>query len=93
MADDTNTPTPPKPRGFALLSRERRQEIARKGAAVAKARGTAHRFTSEEAREAGKKGGRSISQNRQYMSELGRRGGHTNARWGKRLDPLVLPSD
>ncbi|HVH35854.1 MAG TPA: KGG domain-containing protein, partial [Tahibacter sp.] len=42
---------------------------------AAHARGTAHEFTSEEAREAGRKGGEAVSQNRQHMAEIGRRGG------------------
>ncbi len=46
-----------KPRGFAAISPERRSEIARKGGQSAHARGTAHKFTKEEARLAGTKGG------------------------------------
>jgi uncharacterized protein len=46
-----------KPRGFAALPREVVQEIARKGGKQAHLDGTAHRFTSDEARAAGKKGG------------------------------------
>lgn len=44
-------------RGFALLSPERRAEIASKGGKQSQANGTAHKFTSDEARAAGKKGG------------------------------------
>lgn len=44
-------------RGFASMSPEKRREAARKGAARARELGVAHEFTSEEAREAGKKGG------------------------------------
>lgn len=49
-----------RPRGFALLkltNPERVAEIARKGGKSAHAQGTAHEFTSEEARAAGRKGG------------------------------------
>lgn len=46
-----------KPRGFAALDRQRLIEIARKGGRAAHAAGTAHRFTPEEAREAGRRGG------------------------------------
>lgn len=46
-----------KPRGFAAMDRERLAEIARKGGRAAHAAGTAHRFTPEEAREAGRRGG------------------------------------
>jgi len=44
-------------RGFAVMDRARVQEIARKGGRAAHASGRAHRFTSDEARVAGKKGG------------------------------------
>src|SRR5262249_1724148 len=44
-------------RGFGLMSRSRRREVASKGGCVAHQRGTAHRWTREEAREAGRKGG------------------------------------
>jgi general stress protein YciG len=45
-------------RGFASLSAERRSEIASLGGKAAHAKGNAHQFTSEEARAAGKKGGK-----------------------------------
>ncbi|MFA6082311.1 MAG: KGG domain-containing protein [Patescibacteria group bacterium] len=48
-----------KKRGFGSMSPERRQEIARLGGQSAHAKGSAHRFTSEEARAAGQRGGRS----------------------------------
>src|SRR5262252_6690983 len=46
-----------KPRGFASMDRESRREVARKGGRAAHQRGTAHEWTAEEAREAGRKGG------------------------------------
>lgn len=46
-----------KPRGFAAMDRQRLAEIARKGGRAAHAAGTAHRFTPDEAREAGRRGG------------------------------------
>lgn len=46
-----------KPRGFAAMDRQRLTEIARKGGRAAHAAGTAHRFTPDEAREAGRRGG------------------------------------
>jgi general stress protein YciG len=45
-------------RGFASLTPERRREVASKGGRHAQQNGTAHRFTSDEARIAGTKGGR-----------------------------------
>ena len=44
-------------RGLASVSPERRSEIGRLGGIEVHRRGTAHRWNSEEAREAGKKGG------------------------------------
>lgn len=44
-------------RGFAAMDAEKRSAIARKGGTRAHALGVAHRWTSEEAREAGRKGG------------------------------------
>jgi len=39
------------------MDEERQREIAAKGGRAAHEKGTAHEFTSEEAREAGRKGG------------------------------------
>lgn len=44
-------------RGFAAMNSEKQKEIARKGGRVAHERGVAHKWNSDEAREAGKKGG------------------------------------
>ena len=62
-------------RGFASMDREKQKEIARKGGRAAHAKGTAHEFTPDEARAAGRKGGEVVSRNRQHMAEIGRRGG------------------
>jgi len=48
---------PRRPRGFAAMDRAKVSEIASKGGKAAHAAGTAHQFTSDEARAAGKKGG------------------------------------
>jgi general stress protein YciG len=48
---------PRKPRGFAAMDRKLVSEIARKGGKAAHTAGTAHEFTSDEARAAGRKGG------------------------------------
>jgi uncharacterized protein len=66
-------------RGFASMDRERQREIARKGGRAAHARGTAHEFTSDEARAAGRKGGERVSANRDHMSRIGRLGGKHSA--------------
>jgi uncharacterized protein len=44
-------------RGFASMDPEKQREIASKGGQAAHAKGTAHEFDSEEARNAGRKGG------------------------------------
>ncbi len=62
-------------RGFAAMDDEQQREIASKGGKAAHEKGTAHEFTSEEAREAGRKGGESVSQDRSHMAEIGRKGG------------------
>ncbi|MGE0529282.1 MAG: KGG domain-containing protein [Bdellovibrionales bacterium] len=46
-------------RGFASMDPEKQRSIASKGGKAAHEKGTAHEFTSDEAREAGRKGGRS----------------------------------
>ena len=44
-------------RGFASMDRTKQKEIASKGGKAAHQKGTAHEWTSDEAREAGRKGG------------------------------------
>lgn len=51
-------------RGFASMDPERQRQIASEGGRAAHEKGTAHEFTSEEAREAGRKGGQARSANR-----------------------------
>ncbi|MDP9230857.1 MAG: general stress protein [Bacteroidota bacterium] len=46
------------------MDEERKREIASKGGKAAHASGHAHEFTSEEAREAGRKGGQASGGNR-----------------------------
>lgn len=62
-------------RGFASMDEDKQREIATKGGKAAHEKGTAHEFTSEEAKEAGRKGGEAVSQDREHMSEIGRKGG------------------
>ncbi|MGO8995242.1 MAG: KGG domain-containing protein [Polyangiaceae bacterium] len=58
----------------------RQHEIASKGGRAAHAKGTAHQFSSEEAREAGRLGGRAVSQDRTHMADIGRAGGKARSR-------------
>lgn len=62
-------------RGFASMDREKQREIASKGGRAAHQKGTAHEFDSGEARAAGRKGGMTVSRNREHMAAIGRRGG------------------
>jgi general stress protein YciG len=62
-------------RGFAVMNRDKQREIARMGGRAAHRKGAAHEFTSEEARAAGRKGGATVSRNREHMSRIGRNGG------------------
>ena len=66
-------------RGFASMNSERQREIARKGGKAAHEKGTAHEFTSDEARAAGRKGGERVSADRSHMSRIGRLGGRSSA--------------
>ena len=53
----TVTAQPKRRRGFAAMDQAKVREIAKLGGAAVHAKGTAHRFTKEEARSAGRKGG------------------------------------
>jgi uncharacterized protein len=61
-------------RGFGSMNQDKQRAIARKGGQAGHAKGTAHEFTSEEAREAGRKGGETVSRDRGHMSEIARKG-------------------
>lgn len=82
-------------RGFASMDREKQREIARKGGKAAHEKGTAHEFTSDEARAAGRKGGERVSSNRDHMSQIGRLGGKHSAgrRQANRQNPSSVSSD
>jgi general stress protein YciG len=57
---DIVVPTIARPklrRGFASMSAEKQREIASKGGRAAHVKGTAHEWTPDEARNAGRKGG------------------------------------
>jgi general stress protein YciG len=70
-------------RGFASMDPQRQREIASEGGRAAHEKGTAHEFTSEEAREAGRKGGMARSANRRNaMSQSGNSGSHASGSMG-----------
>lgn len=56
-------------RGFASMDRGKQREIASKGGKAAHQKGTAHEWTSEEAREAGRKGG--MASHRRKQEQMG----------------------
>jgi general stress protein YciG/hemerythrin superfamily protein len=61
-------------RGFGSMNQDKQRAIARKGGQAGHAKGTAHEFTSDEAREAGRKGGEAVSRDREHMAEIARKG-------------------
>jgi general stress protein YciG len=72
------TEDPPKPkvrRGFAAMDPEKQRELARQGGRKAHASGNGRKFTTDEARAAGTKGGRTVSQDREHMRKIGSKGG------------------
>ncbi len=62
-------------RGFASMDPQRQREIASEGGRAAHEKGTAHEFTSEEAREAGRKGGQARSES----NRAGKNSGNNNS--------------
>lgn len=89
MANTENKQGQDGGRGFAGMDDSKQREIASEGGRAAHESGHAHEFTSEEAREAGRKGGESVSEDREHMSESGQKGGEhsrggSNASGGNR---------
>jgi|SRR5687768_2075388 general stress protein YciG len=62
-------------RGFASMDEEKKRRIASQGGRAAHEKGTAHEFSPDEAREAGRKGGQAVSKDREHMARIGRKGG------------------
>ena len=79
--DQSSQPQKPKTRrGFASMDPAKQREIASKGGKAAHQQGVAHRWSREEARVAGRKGGEAVSRNKEHMAEIGRRGGEASHR-------------
>jgi general stress protein YciG len=57
QANLEETPRPKARRGFAAMDPNKVKAIAQKGGVAVHAKGTAHRFSKDQAREAGRKGG------------------------------------
>ena len=71
-------------RGFASMDVSRQREIASKGGRAAHQKGTAHEWTSDEARVAGRKGGEVVSRDRAHMAAIGREGGESRGAKNRR---------
>ncbi len=67
-------------RGFAAMDTNKQKQIARKGGKAAHEKGTAHEFTPDEARAAGRKGGAAVSRDRAHMAAIGKKGGERRSR-------------
>lgn len=67
-------------RGFASMDESKKREIASKGGHAAHEKGTAHEFTPDEARKAGKRGGEVVSRDRSHMASIGKKGGQAVSR-------------
>ncbi len=66
MADMTQAPSSERPRsgrGFASMDAEKQRAISSKGGRAAHRSGNAHEFDSQQAREAGRLGGRARAAN------------------------------
>jgi general stress protein YciG len=80
MKTETSPERSKSSRGFASMTTSRQRELASKGGKAAHAKGSAHEFTSDEAREAGRKGGEKVSLDRAHMAVIGRAGGKARVR-------------
>ncbi len=67
-------------RGFASMDPSRQRAIASRGGKAAHEKGTAHEWSSDEARNAGRKGGEVVSRDRVHMAAIGREGGEARGR-------------
>ena len=65
-------------RGFAAMDPEKQKRIASEGGRAAHQQGVAHEWSKDEARVAGRKGGQIVSQDREHMSNIGRKGGQSS---------------
>ena len=74
-------------RGFASMDRNKQREIASKGGKAAHQKGTAHEWTSEEAREAGRKGG--MASHRRKQEQQGDMGGGDATGGGSNPEQMI----
>ena len=72
------------------MDRAKQREIASKGGKAAHQKGTAHEWTSEEARDAGRKGG--IASHRRRREQMGGPSG-SDERDSAASEPTMPPTD
>ena len=80
MADMTQAPTNDRPRsgrGFASMDAEKQRAISSKGGRAAHRSGNAHEFDSQQAREAGRLGGRARAANARRRMQAENTGGES----------------
>ena len=81
-------------RGFASMDRNKQREIASKGGKAAHQKGTAHEWTSDEAREAGRKGGMASHRRKQEQQQSSTGGGErSESDGGERSSGAMMESD
>jgi general stress protein YciG len=82
-------------KGFAAMTTEQRKAIASAGGKAAHKQGLAYKFDAEKAREAGRKGGKAISENKDHMARIGLKGGLARSRKAglNRYDELIKAAD
>jgi hypothetical protein len=71
----TSTSKPKRLYGFAAMDPAKRAAISALGGKRAQELGHGHRFSSDEARRAGRLGGQAVAQDREHMAEIGAAGG------------------
>ena len=76
-------------RGFASMDPNKQREIASKGGRAAHQKGTAHEWTSEEARSAGRKGGQISRGGRGRLVESGGESGESTDRPADLGEPVI----
>lgn len=77
--------------GFASMDKEKQRMIASRGGKAAQESGRGHRWTPEEAKRAGEKGGKLFKtplERERYFKKIGRNGGL--ARWGKKDEGVII---
>ena len=70
----------PDPRGFAAMDPNTQRKVASKGGKAAHAKGVAHEWTREQAREAGRKGGLARPRRKAQVIEPASRPGEPTVR-------------